>query len=406
MYQTMVVGGGAAGMMAAIVAAESGEQVVLLEGNDRLGRKILISGNGRCNLTNKDADAAKHYHCTPPSFVKPALRAFTVQDTLNFFANLGIEVKEEKRGRFFPRSDQAQAIVDVLEERLNILGVEICKGEKIKRMACGEVFSATSSSGRGWQAKRAIWASGGVSLGKLGADRSGIDWAVEAGHTCTDLYPGLVALESSDRFIQRMQGSKVWAEVSSVISTRRTVVDTDDLLFTKYGISGFTVLNLSAELVPCFEKGPIELKINLLPGKTAEQVSEILKERWEQNPHRSLEFSFTGLLSNKVVPPLLEKLKFDAEQKVAKITPNQRWQLAQGLVCLPIVATGPRSFDYAEVTIGGIDVREIDPHSMQSYIVPDLYLIGEMVNVHGDLGGFNFQWAWSSGHMAGMGRPI
>ena len=401
MYQTMVVGGGAAGMMAAIAAAELGERVVLLEGNDRLGRKILISGNGRCNLTNKNADVLKHYHCSFPTFVKPALEAFTMRDTLKFFARMGIQIKEEKRGRLFPQSDQAQAIVDVFEERLSLLGVDVCKGEKIKKLTCGETFDAASTSGEEWSAKRAILASGGMSLNKLGADRSGIDLAVDAGHTCTNLYPGLVALESSDPYIPRMQGSKIWAEVRAVVTTRRTLVDIDDLLFTKYGISGFTVLNLSAQLVPLLEKGAIEVNVNLLPGKTAEQVSEILKERWQQNPHRTLGFSFTGLLSNKIVPPLLQKLGFEAKQKVGKINKNQRWKLAQGLVGLPIVVTGPRSFDFAEVTIGGIEVREIDPYSMQSYIVPGLYLVGEMLAVHGDLGGFNFQWAWSSGHLAG-----
>ena len=401
-HPTIVVGGGAAGMMGAIAAAQRGEKVVLLEGNNKLGRKILISGNGRCNLTNIDADNARHYHSGMPPFVKPALQAFSVRDTLNFFADLGIAVKEEKRGRLFPQSDQAQAIVDVLEDRMVQLGVDIVRGEKVVQMNRAEKFSAVGISGKVWEGNRAILASGGVSLEKLGADRSGIDIAVGLGHSCTRLYPGLVSLESPDDWVHRMQGCKVWAEVRSRISSRRSVVDTDDLLFTKYGISGFTVLNLSAQLVPLLDRAPVEIEINLFPGKSAEQIGELLKTRWQQNPHRSLAFSFAGLLSNKIVPPLLLKMELDGRRRVDSLSKAQRWHLAQGLVKLPIVITGARSFDHAEVTIGGIDVREIDPASLESHIVPGLYLTGEMVDVHGDLGGFNFQWAWSSGRLAGM----
>ena len=272
MHPTIVVGGGAAGMMGAIAAAQQGGKVVLLEGNNKLGRKILISSNGRCNLTNIDADNARHYHSRIPAFVKPALRAFSVCDTLNFFADLGIAVKEEKRGRLFPQSNQAQAIVDVLEDRMGQLGVDVVRGEKVLQMSRAEKFSAVGISGEIWEADRVILACGGVSLKKLGADRSGIDIAVAMGHSCTRLYPGLVALESPDDWVHRMQGCKVWAEVRSCVSSRRSVVDTDDLLFTKYGISGFTVLNLSAQLVPLLDRAPIEIEINLFPGKSAETL--------------------------------------------------------------------------------------------------------------------------------------
>ena len=403
--ETVVVGGGAAGIRAAISAAETGGTVTLLEGNDRLGRKILISGNGRCNLTNLDADTLSHYHGGNPSFARPSLAAHTVDETLQFFRELGVETKEEKRQRLFPLSDQAQSIIDVLSDRMNQLGVEVVTSAKVTSLTRDRHFDIQCVDGRAWTAERVILASGGVSLGKLGADDSGIGFARSFGHTSTDLYPGLVALISADICVHRMQGVKTWAEVTAVPGKgRRTFSDTDDLLLAKYGVSGFVILNLSARLVPLLDDGEIELSVNLMPGKSAEQVSELLKSRWEQNGHRSLEMSFAGLLSSKIVRPLLDRFDLPRDRQVSQISKTERWKLAQVLTSWPIVVSQPRPFDYAEVTIGGIRTEEIDAQTLESYVVPGLYLAGEMIDIHGDLGGYNFQWAWSSGFVAGQRR--
>ena len=402
--QTIVVGGGAAGMMAAISAARSGRKVALLEGNSQLGRKILISGNGRCNLTNLDADSPHHYHGERPEFVRRTLASFPLARSLEFFHALGIETKQEKRGRLFPRSDQARSVVDLLIDELAVSGVRVATDAKAVRLSRrGNGFSLVTREGDEWLAERVILASGGVSLPKLGADASGLALAQGLGHTATPLLPGLVPLESSDRFARRMQGVKVWAEVSAPVSKSHLVTDTDDLLLTKYGVSGFTILNLSAQLVPALERGPVELRVNLFSGQSPEQVSERLRERWARQPHRTLELSFAGLLASKITGPLLDKLKLSREQIVDTISKAQRWLLAQTLTAWPIVVTGPRSFDYAEVTIGGIRTDEVDPVTLESRLVPGLFLAGEMLDGHGDLGGYNFQWAWSSGAVAGQG---
>ncbi len=401
--ETLVVGGGAAGMRVAISAADRGEQVTLLEGNESLGRKILISGNGRCNLTNIDADATSHYHGDNPLFARPALESHPVADTVEFFRDLGVETKEEKRGRLFPCSDQAQSVVDVLADRMRVLGVEVRTGAKVRELKRDGLFHLATDSGHRWRAERVVLASGGLSLSKLGADGSGIELAEGLGHRTTPLLPGLVALVSADACVRRMQGVKVRAEVRARLGEpERVVVDTDDLLLTKYGVSGFVILNLSAQIVPLLETGPVELLVNLLPGRSAEEVSELLKSRWEKNRHRSLDLSFAGLLSSKLVRPLLDKLELARERTVDKITKAERWRLAQTLTAWPIVASQPRPFDFAEVTIGGIRTDEIDPHTLESHICPGLYLVGEMVDIHGDLGGYNFQWAWSSAVAAGQ----
>jgi predicted Rossmann fold flavoprotein len=401
--KTVVIGGGAAGLMAAISAAGAGERVDLLEGNPRLGRKILISGNGRCNLTNLDADAPWHYHGGYPGFVRSSLERFALQQTLDFFTDLGIDTHAEKRGRLFPLSNQAQAVVELLVDRAQCLGVEIHTGAKVRRLQRGEDrFRVIGQDGREWMAERVILASGGRSLPKLGADTSGLDLALSLGHSSTSLHPGLVPLLSSDPYVPKMQGVKVQAEVRVSLPGGREIADRDDLLLTAYGVSGFTILNLSAQLVPLLDAGPVVLQVNLFPEKSSEQVSEELKRRWERNPHRSLEDSFWGLLANKLVGPFLERFDLPRTQRVDRLGKKQRWRLAQALTCWPIEVTGPRSYEHAEVTIGGVCTGEVDPETLESYLVPGLYFAGEILDVHGDLGGFNFQWAWSSGRVAGM----
>lgn len=403
-FGTVVVGGGAAGLMAAISAARAGHRVLLLEGNDRLGRKILISGNGRCNLTNLDADNPVHFHSRQPRFVRPALSQFTLGQTLEFFADLGLETKEEKRGRLFPVSDQAQSVVDLLADALTQSGGDVAFGAKVHAVERAEEgFVVQAADGRQWQAARVVLASGGISLGKLGAHRGGMDIAASLGHTVTPLLPGLVPLESPDRHIKRLQGVKVWACVQGPDLQGKTVADTDDLLLTKYGVSGFTILNLSARIVPLLQEGPVELSVNLFPGTSPEQLSEKLQRRWQNQPHRTLLASFAGLLHGKVARAALAKLGMDEATPVSGLTKAARWQLARILTGWKVVVTQARGFDYAEVTIGGIATDEVNPHTLESYVVPGLYLAGEILDVHGDLGGYNFQWAWSSGHVAGQG---
>ena len=399
-----MVGGGAAGMLAAIVAAEAGERVTLLEGSGKLGRKILISGNGRCNLTNKAADDLSHYHGTHPRFVRSALDQFRLEETLAFFADLGIEFREEKRQRLFPVSDQAQSVIDLLADRMRCLGVRVETNAKVvdmSRASGTSRFELRDAEGQCYTGARVIMASGGVSLARLGADRSGMDLAVGFGHRLTDLKPGLVPLISPEKYVARMQGLKVRAEVRVTLKGGREAVDTDDLLFTKYGVSGFTILNLSARLVPELGTQRAVIRVNFFPGRSPEAISQLLKERWLRHPHRSLELSFAGLLSSKLVRPLLNHLGFDSAQRVDQLGKGARWQLAQSLTNWPIAVSGPRPFDYAEVTIGGVCTEDINPDTLESFLVPGLYFAGEMVDIHADLGGFNFQWAWASGVLAG-----
>jgi predicted Rossmann fold flavoprotein len=397
---TIVLGGGAAGMMAAVASARLGRRVILLEGGAKLGRKILISGNGRCNLTNVDADSLRHYHGGHARFVRPALERFPVQATLKWFQQLGIETRQETRGRLFPLSDQARSVVGVLADALGALGVQVIAEARAARVWRQDGLLWVDAGGAHWGASQVIMATGGPSAPKLGADSSGIEAVAKLGHQPTELHPGLVPLISPDPYVHRMQGAKIKAQVSAPVGRKRRAVDYDDLLFTAYGVSGLSILNLSAQVVPLLSRGPVELQVDLFPGQTAEQLSEMLACRWGANPHRSLEKSFLGLLSDKIASPLLERFGLPVQRPVAQVSKAERWTLAQGLHAWPIQVTAPRSLDYAEVTIGGLRTDQIYAETLESRLVPGLYFAGEIVDIHGDLGGYNFQWAWSSGWLA------
>ena len=402
--QTAVVGGGAAGLMAAISAAESGRSVTLFEGNQRPGRKILISGNGRCNLTNREADSLGHYHGTHPEFIGAVLRRFRVEDTVSFFGDMGLECKTGSLGRLFPVTDQASSVLALLEDRLAVVGVRGVTGAKITRIGTdGYDFELATATGRAWHAHRVVLATGGVSMPKLGADASGMALASSLGHVRTPLHPGLVPLCGGDRHIHAMQGAKVHGALSVSVPNGRTHTEEGDVLFTKYGISGLAVLNLSARIVQYLDKNDLEVTVNLFPGRSPEEVSMDLRERWARNGHQRVALSLAAMIPDRIAHAVLALLQIASETPVSKLSKARRWALAKAVTGLAVTIHAPRPFEFAEVTIGGIEAQDVDAETLESHLVPGLYLAGEMLNVHGDLGGFNFQWAWSSGHLAGLG---
>ena len=403
LFDIAVVGGGAAGMVSAISAAENGKYVVVFEQGPKLGRKILISGNGRCNLTNLEADLIEHYHSRDRDFIQGILEKFTLRDTLLFFSNLGIELSEEKRGRLFPKSNQAQSVVDVLADRMQQLNVVVYLNSQVNKLSkVGHTFQIQTKDQKSYSAKNVILASGGKTVEKIGGSRTGLDLASRLGHQISTLKPGLVPLKSPLAYLKRMKGVKTVAIVRIKGSKGSELIrDHDDLFIADYGVSGFTILNLSARIVPMLTTGPVNLVINLFPNKTQNELYSALQLRWEQNPHRTLSLSFTGILNSKLVDVLLNEMGFDGQKIVSKINDVECKRIAESLSnwCVPV--TEARGFDFAEVMIGGVNTDEINPETLESYLCEGLYFCGEMIDVHGDLGGYNFQWAWSSGKVAG-----
>ena len=402
-FDIAVVGGGAAGMVSAISAAENGKHVVVFEQGPKLGRKILISGNGRCNLTNIEADIIDHYHSRDRDFIQGILEKFSLKDTVLFFSNLGIELSEEKRGRLFPQSNQAQSVVDVLADRMRQLNIVVYLNLQVNKLSKdGNTFQIQTKDEKSYSAKNVILASGGTTVAKIGGSRTGLDLASRLGHEISTLKPGLVPLKSSLAYLKRMKGVKTVAIVRVKSVKGKTVIeDHDDLFIADYGVSGFTILNLSARIVPLLTTGPVSLVINLFPNKTKSELYSALKLRWEKNPHRTLSVSFTGMLNSKLVDVLLSEMGFNGQKIVSQIDDAECKRIAEALSnwCVPV--TEPRGFDFAEVMIGGVNTDEINPETLESYLCEGLYFCGEVIDVHGDLGGYNFQWAWSSGKVAG-----
>ena len=399
---TLIVGGGAAGLMAAIAAADQGDRVTLLEKNDRLGRKILISGNGRCNLLNTDSDPS-HFHGGNPEFAEQVLNAFPVEDTLAFFHDLGIETRVERRGRVFPASNQATSVVRLMEDRAIRAGIKIMYSADLAELWQGDSFQARTADGRSFDADRVVMTTGGTSAPSIGGSDDGIRLVCALGHKCTAVFPGLGPLETERSTLHKLQGVRAMVAAKAMVDGKVVKEDEWELLFRFYGLSGLVIFNLSEAIAAVVDAGGSSVRINFFPGLNADELEEKLRQRWNRHPHRSVAFSFTGLLPDKIPPVLLPLMDVAPDRPSAGISAEEGLKIAKGLTEWDVRVLKSRGWAEAEVMVGGIDTRDVDPETMESRIVPGLYLAGEMLDVHGDLGGFNFQWAWSSGWVAGRG---
>jgi len=401
--KTLIVGGGAAGLMAAISAADHGDEVTLLEKNDRLGRKILISGNGRCNMLNTDGDLS-HFHGSNPEFAREALAAFPVEQTLAFFRDLGIETRLERKGRVFPASNQATSVVRLLEDWAVRAGIQVVQEADATQIDRGDSFKVTTVDGRSFESDRVVLTTGGITAPTLGGSDDGLRMACSLGHRRTRLYPGLGPLETERSSLHKLQGVRAMVEAEALVDGRVVKRDEWELLFRYYGLSGLVIFNLSEAVAPYVDNHDVSVRINFFPGQDVDQVECKLRDRWNRHPHRSAAFSFTGLLPDKIPPILLSILDMPVDRPAAGISAEEGRRIAEGLTNWEVKVLGSRPLAEAEVMVGGIATDDIDPASLESRLVPGLYLAGEMVDVHGDLGGFNFQWAWSSGWVAGQGQ--
>jgi len=399
---TLIVGGGAAGLMAAVAAADRGDRVTLLEKNAKLGRKILISGNGRCNVMNLDPDPG-HFHGSNPHFPRHALSAFPVEETLRFFHDLGVETRVENRGRVFPASNQAASVVDLLEDRARHAGVRIVTGADAADLRKEGGFRVRAADGRTFDADRVVLTTGGTTAPSLGGSDDGIRMACGLGHRRTPTFPGLVPLETERSALHKLQGVRVTVAGDALVDGRVVKSDEWELLFRFYGLSGPVILNLSEAVAPFIQGHPVAVRVNFFPGLLAGGLDDFLRERWGRHPHRSVGFSFTGVLPDKVPPVLLPLIGVSPEQRAGEVAAKVRRRIAERLTAWEVRVLGTRPFAEAEVMVGGIVTDDVDPRTLESRLVPGLFFAGEMLDVHGDLGGFNFQWAWSSGWVAGRG---
>ncbi len=408
MSRVIVIGGGAGGMMAACAAAEAGHQVFLLEKNEKLGKKLYITGKGRCNVTNA-ADKEEFFRniVTNGKFLYSSICQFDNQAMMAFLESYGCKLKIERGGRVFPVSDHASDVTRALQRALKEMGVEVLlkteagllETEKDETGKC-HIRGVKTVNGKSLSADAVILACGGKSYQSTGSDGSGYRLAGQAGHHITECVPGLVPLEIKERWCRTLQGLSLKnVEVKLVESGTDALLyqDFGEMLFTHFGVSGPLILSAGSY----YRGKPSRLFLDLKPAMDADKLDKRLLREFEENSHKAFKNSLSGLFPAKLIPVMIDLSGMDGEKKVYDITREERLLFGRLIKNLTLTVTGTRGFSEAIITRGGVSVKEVNPSTMESKLCRGLYLAGEMLDVDALTGGFNLQIAWSTGHLAG-----
>ncbi len=406
MKQILVIGAGPAGMMAAIRAAENGAAVTLLEKMKRPGRKMMITGKGRCNITNAAdvPEIIRNIHGNG-AFLNSSMRAFDNQDVMEFFRQQGVPVKVERGNRVFPVSDKAQDVVDAMVHRLHELDVRIELEMPVADILLqeGRVAGVRTKSGAHYKADAVILAVGGASYPGTGSTGDGYEMAKKLGHTVVPLRPSLVPLETEEEWVKDVQGLSLRNVRATLLAGGEKVQEMfGEMMFTHFGVTGPIILSMSRRAAKCLAEGKfVELELNLKPALTPEKLDARVQRDFEQYIRKSLKNGLMDLLPHKLIEPVLDCAYLDPEKPVHQVTAEERHRLAETLQHLTLTIAKTRPLAEAIVTAGGVSVREINPKTMESKLVPGLYFAGEVVDVDAYTGGYNLQAAFSMGNAAG-----
>ena len=394
-----VIGGGASGLMAAITAKKSGKEVIILERKDRILKKVLITGNGRCNITNVNANISNYFGKNISS-VENILNRFTPQDTMDFFNELGIVCNEENRGKVYPLSGQASSVVDALRFEAEKLGIKIETEFYVRKIEKdGFKFKIYSEDKKKIEAGRVILAAGGQSYPELGSNGSGFELAKELGHSVTKLSPSIVQLKTEKYQVKGLQGIKTDVAVTAYGDNKKICTYDGELLFTDYGISGNVVFNISF-VMPLYKN--VEFEIDFMEKFDYNELYEILKERKRILSHLTMENYFNGMINKKLGQFLSKVSGIEKLSKPVKdLNDSDIRKLCTVLKKYRVKILETTGFKNAQVTAGGVSLDEVNIETLESKIVKGLYFSGEVLDVYGECGGFNLQWAWASGYIAG-----
>ena len=400
-----VIGGGAAGMLAAIRAAEAGAQVLLAERNDRLGKKLRITGKGRCNVTNFcEREEFLSNVPTNPRFLYAALAAMGPSDTMTFFEGLGVPLKVERGNRVFPVSDRADDIANALVARCRSLDVTVLHTRvQAVLQTQGRVTGILTENGETLAVNAVILATGGKSYPKTGSDGDGYRMAKELGHTITPIRPSLVPLVESGDLCKQMQGlslRNIGLRIVETASQKTVYEDFGELLFTHFGLSGPTVLSASAHLSDILP-GKYEAQIDLKPALSPEKLDERLLADFSKYKNRDFANALDDLLPQKMIEPFILSTRIDPRKKVNSVTKEERKRILSHLKCFRVPLSGLRPISEAIVTRGGVAVSEVNPKTMESRLIEGLFFAGEILDVDAYTGGFNLQIAFSTAWLAG-----
>ena len=413
MSNIAIIGGGAAGMMAAIGAATCGHEVHIYEKNEKLGKKIYITGKGRCNVTNaSDMDMLFKSIVTNPKFMYSAFYTLSNDTVIQMFnEDMNVPTKIERGNRVFPVSDKSSDIIMGLTRRLRELGVYIHLGYNVKELVVEKtnddkekVTGLRLDDGEVIKADSVIVATGGFSYQTTGSDGAGYRFAKETGHKVTDILPALVPLNTKDEFVKRLQGLSLKnIKVSFVCKGKEIFSDFGEMLFTHFGVSGPVILSGSSYVSKLIKSGEdISVKIDLKPALSESELDDRILRDFAEVINKDFANSLGKLLPTKLIPIIVELSQIDPHKKVNEITKEERLNLVRLIKGLTVKVASTRSFNEAIITQGGVSVKDVNPGTMESKLVEDLYFVGEVLDVDALTGGYNLQVAWSTGYLAGI----
>lgn len=406
----IVIGGGPAGMFAAAAAAAQGCQVCLLERNEKLGKKLFITGKGRCNITNAgDMDDLFSNVMTNTKFLYSAFYAYDNQRVIDFFEKNGLKIKTERGNRVFPVSDHSSDVIAVLQKVLKERQVNVQLHTRVQNLVTEQgaqeerkIKGVALSDGTILQADAVIVATGGFSYQTTGSTGDGYRFAEELGHTVTEIRPSLVPFYAKEDYVRQMQGLSLKnVEVKIYNGKKLLYQEFGEMLFTHFGVSGPLMLSASAAIKPSLTEKELSMKIDLKPALTEEQLDRRLLREFEEVKNKQFKNSIGGLFPAKMIPVMLAESGIDPEKKVNEITKEERRQFIQLIKAFPVTLNGLRDFNEAIITKGGVKVKEINPSTMESKLVNGLYFCGEVLDLDAMTGGYNLQIAWSTGYLAG-----
>ena len=405
MSKILVVGGGAAGMMAAVTAARRGKNVLLLEKNEKLGKKLFITGKGRCNLTNS-AEIEELFNAvvSNPKFLYSSFYSFTNDQVIGFFEGLGVKTKVERGGRVFPESDHSSDVIRALEQEMKRLGVRISLRTEVKEILTedGRAKGVRLSSGRMIAADAVIVATGGISYPSTGSTGDGYRFARECGHKVTDLSPALVPMEVKEWYAKELMGLSLRNIGIRITDGKKKLYEEfGEMLFTHYGVTGPVILSASSIVGKKLKEHPLTLHIDLKPALTEEQLDKRVLREFEANHNRQFKNAVDSLFPAKLRPVAIELSGIPEEKKVNEVTKEERLHFVRLIKDFSMTLTGLRGYNEAIITKGGVSVKEIDPGTMESKLVKGLYFAGEVLDLDAVTGGYNLQIAWSTGYLAG-----
>jgi predicted Rossmann fold flavoprotein len=401
-HEIIIIGAGASGMIAALTAKDSGKDVALIDGSNRICKKILITGNGRCNITNTDQNLSR-YHSNNSYFFKDILSNFTYKNTFDFFASIGLPLTTQENGKAYPMSFQASSVVDILKIAAEERNIPIYLNSKVKSIIRKNNNFKIICNNQTFKCNKVILCTGGKSAANTGSDGSGFLIAQKLGHNIITPVPSLVQLKLKYNHLKALSGVKFNGECELIVDGKSMRKEYGEILFTDYGISGPPILQVSgiASRNLLYNRD-VKLKVDMFPNFSKKQLIDFLENHFGLLGYRSTYSSFIGIINKKIIPIILKEANLSSIHKpTSDLTWNEKKNIYDILKSWTFTVYDTNSFRNSQVTSGGVDTQEINPLTLESKIIPNLYFAGEVVDVDGDCGGFNLQWCWSSGFIAG-----